>query len=100
MVTFREVAQVAVGDNVTSAQMIQLAGAINDRIRSGLGDPTRRIHFYMQAMGRQIRNPDSGGTVGELNNKFFRFNGMEQWNRSMHVEATRHAVEFLREHKL
>ncbi len=63
MVTFREVAQVAVGDNVTSAQMIQLAGAINDRIRSGLGDPTRRIHFYMQAMGRQIRNPDSGGTL-------------------------------------
>ena len=63
MVTFREVAQVAVGDDVTSAQMIQLAGAINDRIRSGLGDPTRRIHFYMQAMGRQIRNPDSGGTL-------------------------------------
>ena len=58
--------------------------------------PTRIINGVMQDLMNGIT---MGGTVGELNNKFFRFNGMEQWNRSMHVEATRHAVEFLREHK-
>lgn len=36
--------------------------------------------------------------MGKLNDQFFRLNGMDQWNRSMHVEATKHAVEFLREH--
>ncbi len=58
--------------------------------------PTRIINGVMQDLMNGIT---MGGTVGELNNRFFRFNGMEQWNRSMHVEATRHAVEFLREHK-
>lgn len=38
--------------------MIALANGINDRIKSGFGDPTRRIHFYLSAPFRQIRNPD------------------------------------------
>ena len=63
MITFRTASTVAVGDPVTSAEMIALANAINDRIRSGMGDPTRRIHFYLSAMSREIRNPDSSGTL-------------------------------------
>ena len=58
--------------------------------------PTRIITSVMQEL---MNGVVSGGTIGEMNNHFFRLNGMEQWNRSMHVEATRHAVEFLREHK-
>lgn len=63
MITFKRVAEVAVGDPVTSADVVALADAVNDRIKSGLGDPTARIHFYLSAMQRQIRNPDSGGTL-------------------------------------
>lgn len=63
MITFKRVAEVAVGDPVTSADVVALAEAVNDRIKSGLGDPTARIHFYLSAMQRQIRNPDSGGTL-------------------------------------
>jgi len=39
-----------------------------------------------------------GGKLGELNEAFFKYNFMDQWNRSMHIESTKHAVEFLREH--
>lgn len=48
-------------------------------------------------MTRLMNGMHLGGTVGKLNEKFFRYNFMEQWNRSMHVEATKHAVEFLKE---
>lgn len=48
-------------------------------------------------MSRLMNGMHLGGTVGKLNEKFFRYNFMEQWNRSMHVEATKHAVEFLKE---
>lgn len=41
--------------------MIALANGINDRIKSGFGDATRRIHFYLSAPFRQIRN--SSGTL-------------------------------------
>lgn len=63
MVTFTTVPTVAPGDSVTSTEMIALADAINDRIKSGFGDATRRIHFYLSAPFRQIRNPDSSGTL-------------------------------------
>jgi hypothetical protein len=33
-----------------------------------------------------------------VNRHFFRLNGMEQWNRAMHVAATRHAFEFIAQH--
>lgn len=61
MITFRRIPTVAVGDPVTHTEMVALADGINDRIRSGLGDPTRRIHYYLAAHQRQIRNPDAGG---------------------------------------
>lgn len=48
-------------------------------------------------MTRLMNGMHLGGKVGELNEKFFRYNFMEQWNRSMHIEATKHAVEFLKE---
>lgn len=39
-----------------------------------------------------------GGKLGWLNDKFFKYNFMEQWERSMTVSATKMGVEFLREH--
>lgn len=63
MHTFTRVPTVAPGNTVTAVEMSALADAVNDRIRSGLGDPTPRIHYYLQAISRQIRNPDSGGTL-------------------------------------
>lgn len=48
-------------------------------------------------MSNLLNGMHISGTVGKLNEKFFRYNFMEQWNRSMHVEATKHAVEFLKE---
>lgn len=38
------------------------------------------------------------GKMHKINNAFFRYNLMEQWNRSMHVAATKNAVEFIRTH--
>ena len=39
------------------------------------------------------------GTARKLNSMFFRWNGMESWNRSMRVAATRAAVEFIKRAK-
>lgn len=61
MITFTRIPTVTAGDPVTSTEMIALADGINDRIKSGFGDATRRIHFYMAAIWRAIRNPDSSG---------------------------------------
>lgn len=38
------------------------------------------------------------GKAGKLNDLFFRYTGQEAWNRAMTIEATKHAVEFLRQH--
>lgn len=46
---------VSPGDPITSTQIAQLAKAFNDRLRSGLGDPTWRIHFMMMSLFRGIR---------------------------------------------
>lgn len=48
-------------------------------------------------MTRLMNGMHLGGAVGKLNERFFRYNFMEQWNRSMHIESTKHAVEFLKE---
>lgn len=63
MITFRRIPHVQVGDPVTAVEMTALANGIRDRMLSGLGDPTRRIHFYLSAASRQIRNPDSSGLL-------------------------------------
>ena len=57
--------------------------------------PTRVI---TNVMANLMNGMEVGGTVGKMNEAFFKYNFMDQWNRSMHVEATKHAVEFLREH--
>lgn len=54
---------VATGDAVTSSDMASLADAVNDRLKSGFGDATRRIHFYLASIWRQIRNPDASGNL-------------------------------------
>lgn len=61
MITFRRIPTVAVGDPVTAVEHIAMANGINDRMLSGLGDPTRRIQYFLSSASRQIRNPDSSG---------------------------------------
>jgi hypothetical protein len=40
--------------------------------------------------------PMTGG-LDKVNRLFFRYNGMEQWHRSMHVAATKQAIEYITE---
>lgn len=56
--TFTRVDTVEAGDCITSDQAAQMADAFNDRILSGLGDPTWRIHHYFLNACRQIRLPN------------------------------------------
>lgn len=39
-----------------------------------------------------------GGTLGKINDAFFRYTGQEAWHHEMNVQAVRHGVEFLRTH--
>ena len=57
--------------------------------------PSRIIANVMAQMQNGMTLP---GKIGHWNDKFFKLNFMDQWNRSMHIEATKHAVEFLKEH--
>ena len=59
--TFTTAPTVAEGEAITSTQMAALCDAFIDRMRSGLGDPTWRIHWYCANLCRQFRNPDSTG---------------------------------------
>ena len=56
-ITFTKAVTVAKGDPITSRQFRSLALAINDRMRSGLGDPGARLRYYMLSACRQPRNP-------------------------------------------
>lgn len=56
--TFTRALTVEPGAPVTSTEMIALADAANSRLRSGLGDGTFRIAFYLMGLFRQIRNSD------------------------------------------
>lgn len=38
------------------------------------------------------------GKMDKANAMFFRYIGMEQWSRSMHVSATQNALEFIKQH--
>lgn len=51
------------------------------------------------ALGSLYLQGAVGDTARRINDKFFRFNLMEQFNRSMHVGATEAAVKFLMKHK-
>ena len=70
-ISFTRAPTVAPGDPITSTQIDGLALAFNDRLRSGLGDPTWRIAFYLFGLFRQIRNPDSSGTLFPPQDEFF-----------------------------
>lgn len=61
-ITFTRALTVEPGDAITSRQLASLSDAFNSRIRSGLGDATYRIPYYMFQAARQIRNSD-GGTL-------------------------------------
>jgi hypothetical protein len=50
------------------------------------------------AMGSLYGQDISGGWARKINNAFFRFNLMEQFNTSMRVSATQAAVKFLERH--
>ena len=63
MITFTRAPTVAKGEAVTSTQLAKLAKAFNDRLRSGLGDPTWRIIFYWLSLFRQVRNSDESGLL-------------------------------------
>lgn len=62
---------VAPGDRITSTQFAGIANAFNARLRSGLGNPSERIFYYLWAMFRTIRNCDTTGLVCAPNAEFF-----------------------------
>jgi hypothetical protein len=43
------------GDEITASQIRAMADGFNARMRSGVADPTYRIHQYFLCMWRQIR---------------------------------------------
>lgn len=63
--------EVAAGDLVKSSQLVSLANAFNDRICSGLGDPTERIFFYIWSIFNQIRNSNAGGNLFGSKSEYF-----------------------------
>lgn len=54
MVTFTEAFTVETGSKITSAQMNNLARAFNDRLTSGVGDPSWRLWFKVHSLTRNI----------------------------------------------
>ena len=69
--TFPRVTPVNPGDRITSANVAQLADALNARIRSGLGDAAFRIAFWWLSAFRQLRNPDASRNLWPANAEFF-----------------------------
>lgn len=59
-ISFKRAPLVAAGDSLTSTERNAIALAFNDRLRSGVGDPSFRIFFYLLSLFRQVRNPDNG----------------------------------------
>lgn len=59
---FPNVPQVNAGDVITSAHWNTLASAFNSRIKSGVGDPSFRIHWYIHSLFRNLRNPADANT--------------------------------------
>lgn len=59
-ITFTRCVTVEPGEAITSRQMASIADAFNSRLRSGLGDGTYRIPYYLFQAARQIRNSDGG----------------------------------------
>lgn len=67
-----------------------------EKLANQIGSAPSRI--IANVMTQMMNGVEIKGRIGWLNDKFFQYNFMDQWNRSMHVEATKHAAEFLIEH--
>lgn len=80
MISFPRAPRVAPGEAVTSTQLADLANAFNARLRSGLGDPTWRIAYYILSMLRQVRNPDSSGWLWPSNAEALEVYAMLDWD--------------------
>lgn len=61
--TFTRAPRVAPGDPILGEDFRALALAFNDRLRSGIGDPTYRIHQLVFNLFRQARLPDATGSL-------------------------------------
>jgi hypothetical protein len=57
-IAYSKVAEIKSGDPILSNHLAALGNAVNQRLRSGLGDPTYRLVYYADSFARQIRNPD------------------------------------------
>lgn len=57
-VTFPTCPTVNVGDAITDTEIAAASDSFCARMRSGLGDPTYRIHQYLSRFWRQVRFPD------------------------------------------
>ncbi len=58
-VSFTKAPEVSVGQVVSSADLTQQNNALNDRLRSGLGEPWRILYLWF-TLFRQVRNPADG----------------------------------------
>jgi hypothetical protein len=85
-ITFTRAETVEPGDAITSRQLASLADAFNSRIRSGLGDATYRIPYYLFQAARQIRNSDGGFLFPSQGEFFEQYQSLEpqdgQWPNS------------------
>jgi hypothetical protein len=54
--TFPTVPVIESGDEITASQLRAMADGFNARLRSGVADPTYRIHQYFLSMWRQVRS--------------------------------------------
>jgi hypothetical protein len=61
VIQFHQATSVAPGDNITSGERNLLATAFIDRLRSGLGSPTERIHYLALAATRWMICSDLPG---------------------------------------
>lgn len=55
-------------------------------------------HSFLDALGQTYSSLYMTGKVKHWNDKLFRFNGMEAWNRAMRIQATGAAVSFIEKH--
>ncbi|HYE31376.1 MAG TPA: hypothetical protein VEH27_08115 [Methylomirabilota bacterium] len=70
-ISFTRAIEVAPGEAPTSLQQNKLARAINDRLRSGIGDGAYRIAMWWFNLFRQVRLPDESGFVFPAQGEFW-----------------------------
>lgn len=56
------------------------------------------VHAAVGMMAELMSDIPLTGKLQKANQIFFRYNGMEQWTRSMHIAATQNAFEFIKHH--